>query len=141
MLRLFLALLLLIPQMTQALTLNDLNGLCGNTRIFSTNLTDQDTPATSGVDEKGGYIKMDSNFLWNHNPKSILFVFFHECGHRVNNHTPQFRPANRETVADCYAAKRFVGEYGIASLHRVLDDLTPEYNESWRNDRILRCLR
>lgn len=139
MLRLIFALLLFVPQVTQALTLNDLNGQCGDhVRVFMTPLFD--TPMTTGIDERGEYIAIDPDFLREYPDDAVWFVFFHECGHRENGHSKEFKPTDREDVADCYAAKRFRREFGYTRLVKSLNDMG-DIHYRGRNERILRCLR
>lgn len=139
MLRLVLALCLFLPQLSQALTLHDLNGQCGDhVRVILTNL--YDTPMSTGIDEKGEYIRVDSDFLFDYPDDSVRFVFFHECGHRVNKHSKDFKPPGWEEVADCYAAKRFYREYGYTRLVKALSDMGNIHYRG-RNESILRCLR
>ncbi len=139
MYKLILLLVLSVPASISALQLYDLNGQCGNhVRIFTAPL--DSTPASTGTDNIGEFIAVDSDFLREQTDAAVWFVFFHECGHRFYKHTKQFRPPNREAKADCYAAKRFVDIYGYLKLEETLLDLRNEHDHA-RNMRILSCLR
>jgi len=122
-----------------AVQLYDLNGQCGtDVRVFSTFL--DSTPASTGTDELGEFIAVDADFLREQTDGAIWFVFFHECGHRINRHTKLYSPPDKELVADCYAARRFVKTYGFYKLEETLLDLRNEQGHA-RNMRILSCLR
>lgn len=128
-----------ITSSANALGLYDLNGQCGNNvRVFLTFL--DSTPASTGTDEQGEFIAIDPDFLREQSDAGAWFVFFHECGHRVYKHSKQFSPPNKENVADCYAARRFVDTFGYYRLEKALVDLRNEQNHA-RNMRILSCLK
>lgn len=123
------------------LTLNELNGQCGpHVRVYAVTL---DGPlAATGANEKlgGEYIVMDSGFMISNSRHAVWFVFFHECGHRVNGHMKGDGNLNKQQEADCYAATRFVKTFGYRRLEATLEELLPINTEA-RNKRILECVR
>jgi len=101
-------------------------GVCGDIPII---VTPVPFVATTGsaydFPKEGPFIKIHPNFLNRYSDQAATFVLFHECGHHVNGHSSINQPANKEPVADCYAAKRFSEEYGEPALDRVLKELAP----------------
>lgn len=131
--------LTLVSCTSNALQLYDLNGQCGSdVRVFTTFL--DSTPASTGTDEQGEFIAVDADFLREEPDGAVWFVFFHECGHRVAGHTLSYSPLNKEQVADCYAARRFVDTFGYNRLEEAILDLRKEQDHA-RNMRIFSCLR
>jgi len=137
MYKLILLLFLLIPSVAFSMSLYKLNGQCGkHVRVVSTFLSNP--PAATYINDQGEFIVMDANFMRQQTDRAIWFVFFHECGHRVNKHSKWFNPPNKEDVADCYAAHRFVTTFGYSELKKTLLELQ---NEPGRDKRILSCLQ
>lgn len=138
-----LALLLLLPFPVLAnslfpLTLLDLNEQCPDTQVSLSNFGGI-TPAVSNSFNGQRNIIMDAHFLITASHGAAWFVFFHECGHLVSGHSETFQPPDKEDVADCYAANRFVNTFGYSRLVVALKELELMTGKT-REHQILECV-
>ncbi len=106
-----------------AFSFQDFNGRCGDVKLF-VGPVERNKLAVTDADDTGGYIVLDPLLIQTVSPQALTFIYFHECGHRVNGDSSLgYRSYNAEQKADCYAAKRFSGEYGEQTLNSVLSEL------------------
>lgn len=122
---------------SQAVNLKDLSGKCGNVKVYISSLT-YGSLGRAGETNGEWWIKLSPFLLRDFPAQSIHFVFFHECGHVVLQHQKGQRPFERENAADCYAAKRFISEYGEADFDIALKGLF-EINGLLRDHWIRTC--
>ncbi len=130
--------LLLQSTSLSAFSFQDFNGRCGDVKLF-VGPVEGNKLAVTDADQTGGYITLDPQLIQSVSQDALTFVYFHECGHRINgDRSSGYRSYDAEQKADCYAANRYKEEYGERAFHTVLDDLL-SINGHYRNNQILEC--